>query len=81
MLTAPSTSNPGSSANVQTARRIISRQDGLADRCEVLEARLTACVAVFEALLETRQVAPSCRETIERVVRHSTEALAAGGSR
>lgn len=74
MSTAPATCNPGIYGRSARAK-------GLEDRCEVLEARLTACVAVFDALLETDQFAPSCRETIMRVVRHSTDALAAGGSR
>lgn len=59
----------------------VRRAADMADRNEVLTARLTACVAVFDALLETGQVAPSCRETIERVVRHSNDALALGGVR
>ena len=63
------------SRHQQHVERIAGKAIGPAARVEVLEARLTACVAVMEALIETHRVDSECHETLKRVIRHSRQAL------
>ncbi len=58
------------------ARRRTQKTIGLAERIEVLKARLGVCVVTLETLIELNKVDPAFHETMQRVIRHGNEALA-----